>query len=197
MQHVVSLLFASLCYFLITRLNVFFKYYFSLFSCFVYLFSILCVLCFCVVLCIVSLSVYSCLSPIFVKVYRPLPQVGNPTTLKKSYHTLIIMMALYTVSKIVDNNHHPPKLIKWWCNQIRVQDVNVVTHNHRTWQTVPLSSLAFLEKQSKHKYVVTGRMQFIWRLLHVQVNEAITRRGCYNYRVAHEMSYHFIIPLKL
>jgi len=43
-----------------------------------YIFSILCILCFCIVLCIVSPFVYSCLFPIFVQVYRPLPPRGYP-----------------------------------------------------------------------------------------------------------------------
>jgi len=50
---------------------------------FVFLFSILCILCFCIVLCIVSPFVYSCLFPIFVQVYRPLPTGGNPVAVNK------------------------------------------------------------------------------------------------------------------
>jgi len=45
-----------------------------LFSCFVYVFSILCILCFR----IVSPSVYSFLFPNFVQDYRSLPPAGNP-----------------------------------------------------------------------------------------------------------------------
>jgi len=41
------------CYLLITRL-LFFNFFICLFSCFVYLFSILCILCFFIVLCNVS-----------------------------------------------------------------------------------------------------------------------------------------------
>jgi ATP-dependent Clp protease adapter protein ClpS len=48
--------------------------------CFVFSFSILCILCFYTV----SSFVYSCLSPTFV-VYRPLPPGGNPTAVNK-YH---------------------------------------------------------------------------------------------------------------
>jgi hypothetical protein len=42
-------------------------------------FSILCILRFC----IVSPFVYSCLFPIFVQIYRPLPPVGNPLAVNK------------------------------------------------------------------------------------------------------------------
>ena len=51
---VASLLFASIGYFLITGL-MFLIFFLSLFSFCVYFFSILCILCFCIVLCTVSL----------------------------------------------------------------------------------------------------------------------------------------------
>jgi len=66
-QHVISLLFASVCCFLITRL-VFFNVLSCVFSCFVCLFSILCILCSCIVFvycfsCCTSLSFsYICTS---------------------------------------------------------------------------------------------------------------------------------------
>jgi len=44
-------------------------------------------LCSCTVLRIVSTFVYSCLFPIFVQVYRPLPQGGNPIAVNK-YHII-------------------------------------------------------------------------------------------------------------
>jgi len=81
-QYVVSLLFASLCYFLITRLmflNILFMFVF----CFLFLFSILCILCVCTVLCIVSPSIYSCLFPLSVQAYPPLPSAGNPSAVNK------------------------------------------------------------------------------------------------------------------
>jgi hypothetical protein len=86
---VVSLLFASLFYFLITGLV--FNTLLCLFSCFIRMFSILCIaVCFCIVLCTVSPFVYSCLFPIFIQVYRPLPTGGNPIAVRKyriiSYH---------------------------------------------------------------------------------------------------------------
>jgi len=42
---------------------------------------------FCIVLCSVSTSPYSCLFPIFVQVYRPLPQGGNPIAVN-TYHNI-------------------------------------------------------------------------------------------------------------
>jgi len=48
------------------------------------LFSILCILCF-IVLCIIFPCVYSCLFPLTVQVYRPLPPGGNPIAVNK-YH---------------------------------------------------------------------------------------------------------------
>ena len=60
-----------------------------LFSCFVHLFSILCILCFC----IVSPFVYSRLFHIFVQVYRPLPPGGNPIAVNK-YHIVSYILTL-------------------------------------------------------------------------------------------------------
>jgi len=77
-QYVVSLLSASLCYFLTTRLvsfNIIFMFVF-LFCIFVFYFVHSMLLC---CLCIVSLFVYSCLFPFYVQVYRLLPPEGNPT----------------------------------------------------------------------------------------------------------------------
>ena len=48
-------------------------------------FSILCILCFCILLCLVSPFAYSCLFPIFVQIYRPLPPGRNPIALNKYY----------------------------------------------------------------------------------------------------------------
>jgi len=56
-----------------------------LFSCVVYLFSILCILCFCTVLCGVPLFTHSCLFPVFVQVYQPLLSGVNPSAVNK-YH---------------------------------------------------------------------------------------------------------------
>ena len=50
---------------------------------FLCLFSILCIPCFCVVLCVVSPSVYSCLFSIFVQFYLPLPSGGNRIAVNK------------------------------------------------------------------------------------------------------------------
>jgi len=53
------------------------------FSCLVRLFSIFCIMGFCIVLCIVSPLVCSSLFPIFVQVYRPLPLGGKRTAVNK------------------------------------------------------------------------------------------------------------------
>ena len=80
----ISLLLASLFYFLITRL-IFLIFFICTFSCFVCLFYILCFLCCCIVLCIIYPFLYSCLFPIFVQVHRPLPPGGNTVVVNK-YH---------------------------------------------------------------------------------------------------------------
>jgi hypothetical protein len=61
---------------------------------FVYLFSILCILYFCILLCIISPFVYGCLFNIFVHVYRPLPPGGNQTAINK-----------YTISYYMKRTH--------------------------------------------------------------------------------------------
>ena len=83
MQYVVSLLFVSLRYFLITRLmssNILFMFVF-LFCMLVFhfVYSV-----FFIVLFTVSPFVYSCLFPICTaQVYRPLPPGGNPIAVNK------------------------------------------------------------------------------------------------------------------
>jgi len=62
--------------------------FFCLFSCSVYLFSILRILCFCIVLFIVSLFAYSCFVKISVHVYKPLPPDGNAIAVNKYHITL-------------------------------------------------------------------------------------------------------------
>jgi hypothetical protein len=87
-QYVVSLLFASVCYCLIVRVL-----FFNILLMFVFLFRVfssLCTLCFCIVLFIVSPFVYSCLSPIFVQVYRPLSPCRNPTAVNKYIISYIV-----------------------------------------------------------------------------------------------------------
>jgi hypothetical protein len=92
-QHLISLLFASVCYFLITRL-MFFNVLSCVFSCFIYLFSISCILYSCIVLCIVSLVVYACLFPILVQVYGPLPTGGN-------YHVISILPVFMSIDAYI------------------------------------------------------------------------------------------------
>jgi len=56
-----------------------------------FVFFILHILCFCIVLFIVSLFVYSCPFPIFVQVYRPLSPGENPMMLNK-YHIYDVLV---------------------------------------------------------------------------------------------------------
>jgi hypothetical protein len=69
-----------------------------LFSCFVYLFCILCILCFCTVFFTVSPFVYFCLFPVSIQVYRSLPPAGNPICSK--YHIIYIIShhIIYNIS---------------------------------------------------------------------------------------------------
>jgi hypothetical protein len=76
----VSLLFASLCYFIITRPRIF-NIIFTFVFFFHFVYSV-----FYIVLCIVFF-LYGCPFPIFVQVYQPLPPGGNPTAVNK-YHIL-------------------------------------------------------------------------------------------------------------
>jgi hypothetical protein len=71
-------------------INCFQFYNYSFYVCcpIVYvLLSFLCVLCFCIVLCIVSPQAYSCLFSICLQFYLPLPPSLNPTAVNK-YHIL-------------------------------------------------------------------------------------------------------------
>jgi len=79
---VISLLFASICHFLITRLTVFnvlFMFIF-LFCIFVFYF-VYSVFLYCFSFCALSLSLS--LPPILVQIYRPLPPGGNPIAVNK------------------------------------------------------------------------------------------------------------------
>jgi hypothetical protein len=78
---------------------VFLILFISLFPCFVCLFSLLRILRFCIVLCIFSTFVYSCLFPIFVQVYRPLPPGGNSSSVNKCH--IIYHIVSYIVSYII------------------------------------------------------------------------------------------------
>ena len=76
----------SICYFLINRL-MFFNIIVMFAFCYVCLLSILCILCSCIIFIYFfvyfSLLVLSCLFPIFLQVYWPLPPGGNPTAVNK------------------------------------------------------------------------------------------------------------------
>ena len=78
--------------------------------CFLYLLSILYILCFFTVLCTVSPSVYSCLFPIFIQVYRPLPLGGNPTVVNK-YHIIYHTFTLADLSSMYVYNASCPDCI--------------------------------------------------------------------------------------
>jgi hypothetical protein len=98
-QYAVSLLFASLCYFLITR-PIFLIFVLCWFSYFLCLVSILCFLCPCNVLRIVS---------IFVQVYRPMPPCGHPITINKyviSYHIISYHIISYHIISYHITSYH-------------------------------------------------------------------------------------------
>ena len=61
-----------------------------MFSCFVSLFSVLCILRSCIALCIVSLVVHNCVFLIFVPVYGPLPLGGN-------YHIISLLPVFVSI----------------------------------------------------------------------------------------------------
>jgi hypothetical protein len=80
--YVVSLLFASLCYFLITRFMVFNMLFMFIFLfCMIVFYFVNSVFLYCCVYCF-SFCVHL-LFPMFVQVYRPLPPGGNPIALNK------------------------------------------------------------------------------------------------------------------
>jgi len=58
-------------------------------------FSILCIVRFCIVLCMVSPFVYSCLFPVFVQIYLPLPPGGNTLAVNK-YHISSYILRSHT-----------------------------------------------------------------------------------------------------
>ena len=81
-QYVVSLLFAFLCLFL-TALLMLFNILFMLVSLsFIFVFYFVCSV-FCIVSYAVFTHVYSCIFPICVQVYQPLPPGGNPFAVNK------------------------------------------------------------------------------------------------------------------
>ena len=86
-RNVICFMSSSLYYVLI---NCFMFLNFSFHVCFLVLYvllSVLSVLCFRIVLCIVSTHVYSCLFSICIQFYRPLQPVGNPIVVN-TYHII-------------------------------------------------------------------------------------------------------------
>jgi len=63
-----------------------------------YYFCLFCFVCFCIVLCIVSSLVFSCVFPVFLQVYRPLPPGENPIAVNKYvilYHIKINLCCVW------------------------------------------------------------------------------------------------------
>ena len=114
MQCVVSLLFASICYFIFTRRSILILFYVCfliLYFCFLF-----CVFCVFVLFCVFFPVVYICLFPNFVQVHRPLPPDGNPTAVTipyrivyhiilyiTSYHTIPYFIVSYIIYHIVSS----------------------------------------------------------------------------------------------
>jgi hypothetical protein len=69
----------------------FYVFCYWLFACVLYdLFSVLCILWFCIVLCIVSPDVYSRSFFLCVQVYRQLPPGGKPVAVNDKYYVNLI-----------------------------------------------------------------------------------------------------------
>jgi hypothetical protein len=110
---ILSLLLASVCYFIIIRLNVFqYSWFYVL-----YVFSILCSLCFCIVLYVVSPLAYSCLSPIFVQVYWPLPPGGNKIAVNKC-HVMSCHISYHITSRHVISYATEQRFPKLFCSRL-------------------------------------------------------------------------------
>ena len=73
---------------------IFLFYIYSTYILFNISFMFLLLFCMSSVLCIVSSSVYSCLFPIFVQVYRPLSTGGNPVAVYKYFDTYLLIYLL-------------------------------------------------------------------------------------------------------
>jgi hypothetical protein len=97
---IVSLLF-SLCLLFFVMFQLIALFFVSFLVLYV-LFSNLCVLCFCIVLCIVPHHVYSWVFSVCVQFYRSLPQGGHPIAVNKyiiiSYITPLHIILIYIVS---------------------------------------------------------------------------------------------------
>jgi hypothetical protein len=127
-----ELLFASICYILITRLT-FFKYYFFVWFLAFCLFSVLCILCFFIVLCTVSPFVYSCFFPIFVLVYRSLPPGETPIAVNK-YHTISYHIISYHII-----SYH---IISYHIISYHIISYHIISY-HITWYHIILSHISY------------------------------------------------------
>lgn len=91
---------------LITRF-MFFNYLRCVFNCWFYvcfrffyvLLSILCVVCFCIVLCVVSPNLYFCFFSVCVQAYQSLPPGGNQIAISK-YHIFITNLVVLGANPI-------------------------------------------------------------------------------------------------
>jgi hypothetical protein len=88
----------SLCYVVITHI-MFLLFVLCLSSRFYVLLSILCVLYFCTVVCIVSAHVHSCIFCICVQVFVPLPPSGNLISVNK-YHFIYSTRSLHLLPEM-------------------------------------------------------------------------------------------------
>jgi hypothetical protein len=93
-QYIVSILFASICYFLIIRLvffNIMYKFVVLLSMCF-----LCCVFFVFVLFCVLFLLLYTAVSFLFVlQVYRPLTPGGNPIAVNKYVLSNILPDTVY------------------------------------------------------------------------------------------------------
>jgi len=103
-QYVVSLLFSSFCYFLITRLMFYYIFFMSVFSFCDVCFPFLSIRCFSIVFVLfcVLFFLLCCLFPFFVQVHRPLPPGGKPMAVHK-YHIIKYRIIYHTT--ISYHNH--------------------------------------------------------------------------------------------
>ena len=147
LQQVISLLFASLCYCIITRFMLFYIFILYLFSCSVRLFSVLCVLWFFVLFCVFHLLcitfhlfVYNCLFPVLIQVYRSLPPGGNPVAVNK-YRVSVVMIHI-----VLFNWHVQQKEVRMICRKFISYTGWLMNygHNCRKWFPWSLWTKSFI-----------------------------------------------------
>ena len=130
--------------------------------CFVFLFSILCILCF-ILFCVLFLLL-CCLFPIFVQVYRPLPSGGKPTEVINITHHI----SHHIISYIISYHIKTQKLST--CNDVSVTWVAVVLWMdlHQPWCRNNHSAIFLWTNLNQHfAYMFTSRHVPATELLHV------------------------------